>query len=107
MQDWKILTRRIDDLVIKNKPRTITNLVLTGTLSTDAGFRQAVKDSYVGDLLESVSMSSKIDPSLHAALGEATTADQRMKEFDSDCITPVECYPIFEEADRRLAKSEL
>ncbi|MCJ1398817.1 hypothetical protein MMC11_002018 [Xylographa trunciseda] len=108
VRDWKILTRWMNDLVIKTKPRTITNVVLNGARSTDAGFQQAIKNSYVGGLLESVPMSEgKVDPSFDAASGEATIADQQMKEFDSDCITPLECYPILAEATRRLAKSEL
>ena len=108
LRDWKILTRWIDDLVLKNKWRTIANVVLTGAHSTDTRFQQAVKDSYIGGLRESVSMSgAEVDPSFHAAPGEVTMADRRMKGFDGDCITPVECCPVSEEANWRLAKSEL
>ena len=94
--------------VIRDYRKTITNVVLTGAHSTDARFQQAAIDSYIGGLVESVSMSgAEVDPSFHAALGEATIADRRMKEFHSDCITPMECYPVLEEANWRRAKSEL
>ena len=43
IRDWEILTRCINNLVIKNKKRTIMNVVLTDALTTDAGFQQAVK----------------------------------------------------------------
>ena len=33
---WKILTRWIDNLPCRNKLRIITNVILTGALSTDA-----------------------------------------------------------------------
>ncbi|MCJ1247584.1 hypothetical protein MMC30_004799 [Trapelia coarctata] len=105
---WKGLTQWINDFIVKHKPTMVTNVVLTGARSTNAGFQQAIKNTYVGGMLESPSMAGeRVDPALDAALGEATIADRLMKEFDSDCITPLECYPILEEADRLAAKSEL
>ena len=47
---------------------------------------------------------AKVDPSFHIALGEASIANRRMKEFDSDCITTRECCPVAEEANRPFAK---
>ena len=64
-KDWKSLTHWINDFVIKHEPRRITNVVLTGARSTEASFQQAVKNSYVGGLIENPSMvADRVDSTL-------------------------------------------